>query len=80
MPVVSNFKKCTHTDDPIDWRSCYACIDEVTTQLMIARTYLNELAHAEFNENGDCAKPITEPIQGRGFQQIAATAYSVVSG
>lgn len=77
MPVISNFKKCEHGQR--DWRECHQCIDEVATSLMLARTYLNEIANAEFNDNGDCVTPVTEPIRGQNFQRIAATALGVIS-
>lgn len=86
MPIIDDFKKCQHNppaappvDGPVDWRSCFQCLDEMKMQLIIARTYLEELAKADFNDNGICVKPLHEPVQGRGFQQIAATAYGQVT-
>jgi hypothetical protein len=81
MPIVSTFKICTHVPEgvTVDWRNCFACIDEVTTQLMIARTYLKELSEGVFNEHGDMSIPVTEPIRGQHFQRIAQTAYSIVA-
>ncbi len=77
------FKKCTHgaTGEPAvsDWRMCVACMDEVQLSLTIARAYLHELAHARFNDNGDCVAPVSEPVQGRSFQQIAQTALGIIS-
>lgn len=63
----------------LDWRDCYQCVDEVTMQLAIARSYLKELATADFNDNGVCVKPIAEPIQGRDYQSIAATGFGACS-
>lgn len=77
MPIVSNFKTCAHGSR--DWRECFQCIDEVATNLVIARTYLKELAEGVFNDNGDCSIPVTEPIRGQHFQRIAATALGVIS-
>ena len=83
MPVKSDFKTCTHAPDitkPIlDWRECYACIDEVTTQLIVARAYLKELAEGVFNEAGDMSIPVAEPIRGQHFTRIAATALGIIS-
>lgn len=79
MPVYSSFKTCAHGPNVPDWRECFQCIDEVTVQLTIARSYLTELARAEFNNNGDCTKPVAEPVFGRHFQQIAQTALGVIS-
>lgn len=83
MPIINEFRECTHgskEDAAItDWRDCYQCIGEVTMQLVIARTYLKELAMAQFNDAGDCVKPLAEPIQGRHYQQIAATGLGAAS-
>lgn len=93
MPITDDFKKCCHNALPnlpadvsvpapmpiLDWRDCHQCIDEVKMQLVIARAYLQEIQMAEFNDNGVCSKPFKEPVQGRGFQQIAATGLSMAS-
>jgi hypothetical protein len=62
-----------------DWRACKDCLDEVEVKLMIAKRYLNEIANAKFNEHGDCVKPVSEPVQGRSYQQIASTGLAAVS-
>ena len=82
MPLISEFRKCNHSADDtrqIDWRECFQCLSEVEISLTIARAYLEELAKADFDDNGICKKPLKEPIQGRGFQQIAATALSIIT-
>lgn len=82
MPVLNTFKTCTHSPEgkpTLDWRECYTCVDEVATQLTIARSYLKELATGDFTDAGDCKKPIAEPVQGRHFQQIAATGLGACS-
>lgn len=86
MPVINNFKTCPPEHRPegakplLDWRECSRCVDEVAMQLTIARSYLTELANADgFNDNGDCVKPIAEPVQGRHFAQIASTGLGACS-
>lgn len=82
MPIVSDFKTCNHMPpgaELTDWRECFACIDELAMQVRIARTYLRELAEAKFNDNGDCVSPVSEPLQGRHFQQIASTGLGAIS-
>ncbi len=80
--MPSTFRTCNHRneiDSPVnDWRECWACIDEVTMQLAIARTYLTEIAEGKFNDNGDCYEPISEPVRGRHFQQIARTGLGAI--
>lgn len=78
MAIKSIFKTCQHSEG-LDWRQCYQCLDEVATNLTIARTYLNELANGTFNEFGDLAIPVAEPIRGQHFQRIAQTALSIIS-
>ena len=82
MPA-NTFRACNHTPEgqpPVrDWRECFQCIDLVTMQLAIARSYLKELATADFTDNGICAKSIAEPVQGRDFQSIAATGLGACS-
>lgn len=77
MPIINTFKKCEHGCD--DWRECFQCIDEVATSLMIARTYMKELAEGTFNDAGDMMIPVTEPVRGQHFQRIAATALGIIS-
>lgn len=84
--IANNFKTCNHTPDNenpiidvIDWRECMMCVDETVAQLIIARAYLEEIAKADFNDSGDCIRPFKEPVQGRSFQQIAATGFGASS-
>ena len=79
----SQFRTCTHCPPEqaatADWRECWACADEVAMQLAIARSYLKEIAEGKFNDNGDMTVPVAEPVQGRHFQQIAATGLAAAS-
>ena len=73
---------CPHQteESPIrDWRECWACVDMMSAQLVIARAYLKELALATFNDDGVCVRPVAEPVQARHFQAIAATGLSASS-
>ena len=83
MPIMNEFRECTHgskEDSAVtDWRECYKCLGEVTMQLTIARTYLKEIAEGKFNDNGIMTIPVAEPLQGRDFQQIAATGLGACS-
>ena len=63
---------CLHGKDA--WRTCPDCLDEIEMKLMIAHRYLKEIAEGKFNDNGIMSIPVSEPIQGRSFQQIAETA------
>lgn len=67
---------CIHGAD--NWRKCLDCLDEVEMKLMIARRYLKEIAEGKFNDNGIMTVPVAEPVQGRDFQQIAATGLAAM--
>lgn len=71
-------KVCTHGKQ--HWRTCGDCHDEVEMALVIARTYLRELANENgWTEESVCKKPVSEAIQGRTFQQVASLALSAMS-
>lgn len=83
-----NAPECTHTIKDkvsgveisfVDWRDCKDCVDGVYLRLTIAVAYLDELARADFNDNGMCVTPISQPVRGRSYQQIAATGLKASS-
>ncbi len=79
MLSIDTFKQCIHGGSVHSWTECHQCLNEVVMQLTIARSYLRELAQAEFNDNGICSVPLGEPIRGRDFQSIARTGLGACS-
>lgn len=75
--MISDFKSCSHGYRV--WNECPECVGATVTQLLIARSYLRELALGTFNDDGIMQKPIAEPVQGRPYQAIAATGLSACS-
>lgn len=75
-------RQCTHQteDNPVrDIRDCWQCMTEILTELMIAKTYLTEIAMGEFDEHGRLTAAVSETaLVNRGYQAIAATALKVM--